>query len=256
MKNIILSSLLTLAMILNGCSDANTAYTASNDQSETPKNIVPNTSTETNDDTSVNNDEPNDQPIDNSSNDSLEIPSEPTTTAEPTPTSEPKPTENYIIPVIDEATKQAYLEAINVARGNIQDCGVNGTFDATEPVKWNDALYKASYEHSYDLANSNTFSHTGSNTIYDITAQQLSLNQGSTLNQRVGYNGYTNWRAIGENIAVGYSTVQVTIDEWLKSDGHCANLMNPNFSEVGLAVVYKADSAYKYYWTQNLGKRF
>ncbi len=249
-KTIILSSLLTLAMILNGCNDANTAYTASNEENNTPKNEIQNTSIEIGSDTPVNDEESKDQPIDDSSDNSIEDPPAP----EPEPAATPTP--NFTIPAINEATKQAYLEAINVARGNIQDCGSNGVFDATEPVRWSDALYKASYEHSYDLANSNTFSHTGSNTRYDITAQELSLNQGSTLNQRLDYNGYTNWRTIGENIAAGYSTVQVAIDVWLQSDGHCANLMNPNFTEVGLSVFYKAGSTYKYYWTQNLGARF
>ena len=48
--------------------------------------------------------------------------------------------------------------------------------------------------------------------------------------------GYWMWAtpfAIGENIAAGQRTPQDVVDGWIASDGHCANLMNPNFEELG-----------------------
>jgi len=221
MKILIPSILVTATLVLNGCGGGSSPVSGINNQ-PLVQNPVPTTT--------------------------------PTTPTTPTPT--PVPVSGFTIPPIDEATKQDYLDAINVARGNIQHCGSYGDFTATTPLTWSDALYKASYEHSYDLANSNTFSHTGSNTQYDITAQQLSLNAGSSITQRIEYNGYTNWRRIGENILAGESTVEATIDGWLNSPGHCANLMNPDFTEVGLALLHKTDSTYKDYWTQNLGDKF
>ena len=176
----------------------------------------------------------------------------------PTLAPAPAPVSGFTIPPLDEAVKHDYLDAINVARGNTQHCGSRGDFSAATPVKWNDALYKAAYAHSYDLAYSNTFSHTGSNTQYDITARELSLGQGSSADQRIEHNGYTDWKTWGENIAAGSrrKTAQIVIDAWLDSDGHCANMMNPEFKEVGLALVTKEGSTYENYWTQNFGTRY
>ncbi len=68
---------------------------------------------------------------------------------------------------------------------------------------------------------------------------------------RAGYN----WRAAGENIAAGYTTVRATVDGWLKSPGHCKNIMSANFTEVGVGYGYNANSTYKHYWVTDFGKR-
>jgi len=65
--------------------------------------------------------------------------------------------------------------------------------------------------------------------------------------------GYA-WSALGENIAAGQSTVEIVVDGWMKSDGHCANLMNANFREIGAACVAgNANTTYRTYWTQDFG---
>ena len=66
----------------------------------------------------------------------------------------------------------------------------------------------------------------------------------------VGYN----YSVVGENIAVGNSTVDATMKQWLSSPGHCANIMNRNFTEIGIGYDYGASSTYKHYWVQNFGK--
>ena len=41
---------------------------------------------------------------------------------------------------------------------------------------------------------------------------------------------------------------------WMASDGHCANLMNPAFRDIGLACVSgTASNVYRSYWTMVLG---
>lgn len=90
------------------------------------------------------------------------------------------------------------------------------------------------------MKTNNFFSHTGSN--------------GSTLAQRINATGYA-WRAIAENIAGGQRTVNGVVDGWMASDGHCANLMNPNLVEMGLVCVAgTASNAYPTYWTLALGR--
>jgi uncharacterized protein YkwD len=167
------------------------------------------------------------------------------------------PAEDGEVPPIDSAVRDMYLDVINTARSESQDCGEYGEKPAVAPVTWSDALYKASYQHSNDLAQSDTFSHTGSGTETDVAAQALHPGEGSSVSERIEYAGYTNWKAYGENIAAGtvMDEAQEAIDAWLDSPGHCANLMSADFTEVGMAHIMNSDSHYTHYWAQDFGKR-
>jgi uncharacterized protein YkwD len=161
------------------------------------------------------------------------------------------------VPVPENDLKQAYLNVINETRSEGRECGEYGYFAAADPVEWSDKLYAASYEHSRDMAISNTFSHTGSGTSSDATAETMHSGEGSSVSERIEYNGYTNWRRYGENIAAGTSMDEAieAMEGWLASPGHCKNIMKAEFKEVGMAVFYHEDSHYKYYWTQDFGTR-
>jgi uncharacterized protein YkwD len=161
------------------------------------------------------------------------------------------------VPVPENDMKQAYLDVINEARAEGRECGEYGYFAAADPVVWNDRLYAAAYEHSKDMAISNTFSHTGSGTSSDVTAEVTHPGQGSSVSERIEHNGYTNWRRYGENIAAGTSMDEAieAMEGWLASPGHCKNIMKAEFKEVGMAVYYKEESHFSYYWTQDFGTR-
>lgn len=157
-----------------------------------------------------------------------------------------------LIPVLNEVTIAAYLAAINQARATQQDCGSRGVFPATTPLAWNDKLYKAAYQHSNDLATSNTFSHSGSGTASDWTG--TALGRPSSMVDRIESYEY-DWQSLGENIAAGTNTdtPEKVIQQWLDSDGHCANLMNTRYTEIGMAMVKNTNATYTHYWTQNFG---
>ncbi len=59
--------------------------------------------------------------------------------------------------------------------------------------------------------------------------------------------GYT-WSAAGENIAGGNTTAAATMDQWMNSPGHCRNIMNGDY--VNLGVGHVAEGAL---WTQVFG---
>ncbi len=171
----------------------------------------------------------------------------------------------FVAPVLSESEKQDYLDAINNARLTEQDCGSEGIKSAVPPLTWNDKLYNAAAEHSTDLAAWNNgvvtesealtkFSHDGSGTDSDWTAQKLELEEGSTIKERIENSGYV-WQAIGENIAAGTNTDTATtvVQQWIESPGHCANLMSSNYTQVGMAMVEDSNSFYTHYWTQNFG---
>ncbi|MBS1504992.1 MAG: CAP domain-containing protein, partial [Bacteroidetes bacterium] len=89
-----------------------------------------------------------------------------------------------------------------------------------------------------DMSSKNYFSHTSKD--------------GRTVTDRIMAAGYTFKEyksfAAGENIAEGQMSVAEVMDGWLHSPGHCKNLMNPSFKEVGVAQFNK-------YWVQDFGGR-
>lgn len=171
--------------------------------------------------------------------------STPVTPVTPTPTTPTSPT-----PAPDSGTLTAantcglanfqadLMSLINQARATSQVCG--GTaYPATAPLSWNSKLLDAAAGHSADMANQNYFSHT-------------SLD-GRTFDQRITAAGYA-WSNIGENIAAGQSSVSSVMAGWMASPGHCANIMNNRFTEVGVACVINNSATYRSYWTMNLGR--
>jgi len=116
-------------------------------------------------------------------------------------------------------------------------CG-NEFFASAPPVVWNSLLEAAALGHSNDMAQSNFFSHTGSD--------------GSDLGQRATRQDYI-WRTLGENIAAGQTSTGQVVEGWTDSPGHCANLMNPDFVDVAVACAENNNSQNRPYWTNVLG---
>lgn len=76
---------------------------------------------------------------------------------------------------------------------------------------------------------------------------------GSTLTERVSATGYA--CSLGENIAVGYADIDKVMTGRAAGDGHCANLMNPSFDQVGLVCVPgTAATTYGNFWTMGLAR--
>jgi uncharacterized protein YkwD len=133
--------------------------------------------------------------------------------------------------------RHEFLEYINHVRHKGCTCGT--TFMPTaSPLVWNDELEAAAIGHAKDMARKNYFSHTSKD--------------GRTMDKRVIaagyiYKGYKSF-AVGENIAQGQMSIAEVMDGWFKSPGHCKNLMNPSFKEIGIAL-------YNNYWVQDFGGR-
>jgi len=157
------------------------------------------------------------------------------------------------ITVIQKTEKKDILDAINMARSVVRDCNDGlGLVGPSQPLIWSDELYASAYEHSMDLAQSNTFSHSGSGTEYDITGMHIG-DRKSQFFERIESNGYTDFYTVGENIAGGQISIDEVMEAWLESPAHCTNIMNNKFKEVGVSIVTKEDSEFKIYWTQNFG---
>lgn len=53
------------------------------------------------------------------------------------------------------------------------------------------------------------------------------------------------FRSAGENIAKGYATPQAVVNGWMNSSGHRANILNANYTHIGVGYVSGGN-----YWTQ------
>ncbi|MEE3635881.1 CAP domain-containing protein [Pseudomonas sp. AL 58] len=136
-----------------------------------------------------------------------------------------------------QAEGQKLLEQINSARAQARQCGTQ-PFGATTPLVWNATLATAAEGHTRSMANNNFFDHKD--------------RDGRTPGDRAELAGYSG-QLIGENIAAGQDTVRKVVDGWLASPGHCANLMNPRFRELGAAYAVDPKSDAGIYWTAMFG---
>ena len=102
-------------------------------------------------------------------------------------------------------------------------------------VTVNPQLTTAARGHSGWMAQTGTFSHTGSG--------------GSTFTNRARAAGYGS--PSGENIAWGYRDAAQLVDGWMNSPGHRANIVNCASTTVGVGAVYAANGTP--YYTQIFG---
>lgn len=136
-----------------------------------------------------------------------------------------------------QAEGQKLLEQLNIARSTARQCG-SQAFAGAAPLVWNATLGSTAEAHSRAMANNNFFDHQDPD--------------GRTPGDRAELAGYSGQR-IGETIAAGLDTPRKVVDGWLASPGHCANLMNPQFSELGAAYANDPKSDAGIYWTALFG---
>lgn len=136
-----------------------------------------------------------------------------------------------------QAEGQNVMAMINSARLQPRQCGTQA-FAATSPLAWNATLAKAAEGHTRSMANNNFFDHKD--------------RDGRTPGDRAELEGY-NGQQVGENIAAGLDSARKVVDGWLTSPGHCANLMNPQFRELGAAYAVDPKSDAGIYWTAMFG---
>lgn len=114
------------------------------------------------------------------------------------------------------------LDLVNVERTN----------RGLQPLKFNAELSKVATLKSQDMIDKNYFDHT-------------SPTYGSPFDMMKQF-GIT-YRAAGENIAMGQETPQEVMNSWMNSPGHRKNILNPDFTELGVGIASNGSSLY---WTQ------
>lgn len=131
--------------------------------------------------------------------------------------------------------EQEVLDLVNAARAQGADCGGMGQFGPAGPLALEARLHCAARKHSQDMAERSYFDHTNPD--------------GEDPFDRMAQAGYTSFAAAGENIAAGSDDPALTVQGWLDSDGHCANMMNPQYQHLGVGF-YEGPGPLTFYWTQ------
>ncbi len=119
------------------------------------------------------------------------------------------------------------LHMVNKIRAEGCNCG-NKYYPPAPPVKWDKKLETAAQKHSWYMYQNKDMTHYGPNK--------------NRPGDRIRKEGYQ-WRLYGENVAHGYDDEESVVKGWLRSSGHCKNIMNPTVKHMGVARVNS-------YWTQ------
>ncbi|GGA45400.1 SafA/ExsA family spore coat assembly protein [Psychrobacillus lasiicapitis] len=125
------------------------------------------------------------------------------------------------VPTKEQASvEQEVIKLINIERAN---AGLPALKDDWE-------LARVAEAKSQDMHDKNYFDHT-------------SPTYGSPFDMMKAY-GVT-YKAAGENIAKGQQSAADVVKAWMNSEGHRANILNKNFTHIGVGYVKDGN-----YWTQ------
>ncbi len=139
---------------------------------------------------------------------------------------------NRQIPVLSARV----LELVNQARAHGARCGER-SFGPAPPVKLSGLLANVAYGHAADMAANGYFEHRD--------------RAGHTPAERVRAAGYRE-KLVGENIAYGPQTAEEVVQGWMESPGHCENIMDARFADMGVAFALGKSNKRGLYWVQDL----
>ena len=111
----------------------------------------------------------------------------------------------------------------NISAGELLvDTNVERSKTSLPELKLNDQLSRAAFLKAQDMFANDYWAHTSP--------------AGVTPWKWLGDSGY-NYNVAGENLAKNYPTSQATVNAWMNSETHRANILNGKYQEIGFAVV-------------------
>ncbi|MBI4817862.1 MAG: hypothetical protein HY791_16500, partial [Deltaproteobacteria bacterium] len=129
------------------------------------------------------------------------------------------------------------IELTNQIRLTGAVCG-GVPYPPAAPVTYEPHLQASARAHSADMAARGYYSHNSP--------------EGSTPSDRTLHAGYSG-PVVGENIAAGQVSPEDVVHAWLLSPGHCANMLDPHYSDLGVGFTFDPTSERHTYWVQNFG---
>lgn len=135
------------------------------------------------------------------------------------------PNDKVTIPTLDPATKSIEEQVAAIVNKERQSNGLS-------PLTFNWQVARVARYKSEDMCNKNYFSHT-------------SPTYGSPFDMLNKFN--IKHSTAGENIAKGQKTAQAVMTAWMNSEGHRKNILNKNFTQIGVGYYNSNGNTY---WTQ------
>jgi uncharacterized protein YkwD len=144
----------------------------------------------------------------------------------------------YAVPASSQLPVQATrtLQLVNEVRARGTRCG-DRSFGPAPSVSLSATLAGVALGHASDMAHHDYFEHK------DLAGRSPA--------DRVRAVGYKE-KLVGENIAYGPQSAEEVVQGWLDSPGHCENIMDPRFVEMGVAYAPGQASKRGLYWVQLL----
>ncbi|ENY8659923.1 CAP domain-containing protein [Clostridioides difficile] len=121
------------------------------------------------------------------------------------------------------AYQKEVVDLVNIERAK---AGLN-------PLTLDSSISNVATKKSQDMIDNNYFSHN-------------SPTYGSPFDMLKKFG--ISYKTAGENIAMGQKIPKEVVNAWMNSEGHRKNIMNPNFSKIGVGVAQKSGGSI--YWTQ------
>lgn len=118
----------------------------------------------------------------------------------------------------EQGVREAILCMVNVER----------TGRGLHALAADERLDRAAQAHSEDMAARDYFDHE--------------TPEGTGPGDRISAQGYV-FSTWGENISLGVSSAHDLMEGWMASEGHCQNILRPNFSDLGFGIA-QAGSVY------------
>lgn len=133
-------------------------------------------------------------------------------------------------PLISDSDQAFIQRVLNLTNEYRKDNGL-------PPLRVNRALTSAADWMARDMAKNQYIDHTDK--------------LGRKLPQRLKDFSYS-YSAAGENLAAGQTTPEQVLQSWIKSPGHRANLLNREFTEIGIGFAF-AGGKLQTCWVQDFG---
>lgn len=135
------------------------------------------------------------------------------------------PGDKVSVPLVDVAVTSLEEQVVAL-------CNKERAKQGIAPLKLNWQVSRVARIKSEDMRDNNYFNHT-------------SPTYGSPFDMLKKFN--ISYRTAGENIAKGQKTAEAVVNSWMNSEGHRKNILNSNFTEIGVGYCSGKSSTF---WTQ------
>jgi len=126
----------------------------------------------------------------------------------------------------------------NEARAEGGCCGNRGCFRAAGPLDVDALLVRSARSHARDMVERGYFAHESPEGLTPFDRMR-----------EAGFRGCT----MAENIAAGQPSPASVVEGWRDSPGHCANMLDSRFEQIGVGYRPAPDQDTPHFWVQNFG---